>query len=132
MSDSAVTVIVAGVVQVVVLVVGWLTLWTRLRYGVERTEAVEKKLDDNTATTNSVDSKADTIVSQTNGVLSGLGESVKRLDERVVALEKYNRDTAHKLADILNGANAKLEVLVALAPKPAVLATPPPVAKEGG
>ena len=35
MSDSAITVIVSGTVQAIVLVVGFLTLWIKLRYGVE-------------------------------------------------------------------------------------------------
>lgn len=62
MSDSAVTVLVAGLVQVTVIVSGFLTLWVKLKYGVEEAKKsaslaatkaldVEKKIDDNTAMT---------------------------------------------------------------------------------
>ena len=64
-SDAAITVIMAGVIQVVVLVVGFLTMWVKLRYANEQAEAaaanaelaavkakaVEDKIDDNTKIT---------------------------------------------------------------------------------
>lgn len=52
MSDAAITSIVTGVVTIVTLMVGFLTLWIRLKYGIEgKTDSVSKKLDDNTQLT---------------------------------------------------------------------------------
>lgn len=58
MSDSAVATIVAGSITIATMVIGFLTLWVKLRYGVEKAEevarktaAVEVKLDNNTSLT---------------------------------------------------------------------------------
>lgn len=55
MSDAAVATIVSGFVTVTTMVVGFLTLWVKLRYGTQMAETaaakaavVEGKLDDNT------------------------------------------------------------------------------------
>lgn len=65
MSDGAVSVIVSGFVQITVLVIGFLTLWIKLRHGVDKaTEAlassriVEGKVDSNTELTRSVSHQA--------------------------------------------------------------------------
>lgn len=58
MSDAAIASLVTGVVTVTTIIVGFLTLWIKIRYGVEKaeeaavqTQIVEKKLDNNTAIT---------------------------------------------------------------------------------
>ena len=55
MSDAAVASIVTGIVTVLTMVMGFLTLWIKLRYGVGKAEeavvkvkAVESKIDENT------------------------------------------------------------------------------------
>ena len=48
MSDSAIATIVTGLVTMVTLIVGFLTLWVRLKYGADK---VERKIDVNTALT---------------------------------------------------------------------------------
>ena len=58
MSDSAVATIVTGLVTMVTLVVGFLTLWVKLKYGADK---VERKIDINTALT-----KAGTEAASTN------------------------------------------------------------------
>ncbi len=51
MSDAAIASIVTGIVTVATLLIGFLTLWVKLRYGEEKTDKVEKKIDDNTVLT---------------------------------------------------------------------------------
>ena len=48
MSDAAITSIIAGLITITTMVVGFLTLWVKLRYGVKE---VENKVDVNTAMT---------------------------------------------------------------------------------
>lgn len=135
MSDAAITTIVSGFVQVVVLVVGFLTLWVKLKYGVEKAERsataaatkaheVEQKLDANTVTTQAVSDKADTIVSQTNGTMDQLRMIVAKIAERVDKLEEYNHTSAHRLLNAINAVHLKVAELFAgqgknpLAPDP--------------
>jgi hypothetical protein len=59
MSDAAIASIVTGAVTVVTLVIGFLTLWVKLKYGDEQTQKtvkhasqiVQDKIDDNTTIT---------------------------------------------------------------------------------
>ena len=58
MTDAAIAAVVTGVVTVTTMVIGFLTLWVKLKYGVEKaeeavskTKAVERKIDDNTVIT---------------------------------------------------------------------------------
>jgi uncharacterized protein YoxC len=124
MSDAAVTTLVAGFVQVAVLVVGFLTLWIKLKFGVEgaqrsaekaasKVQDVADKLATNTATTDEVNSKADTIVSQTNGVMGALKNAVDLLAARVSKLEDYNHTSAHRLLDAVNAVHLKVAELSA-------------------
>lgn len=94
MSDAAIATLVTGVLSLATMVIGFLTLWIKLRYGVERTEAlaqktqtVEYKIDTNTALTragteaatenakvaataaNEASRKSDNIAEKLNGVL---------------------------------------------------------------
>ena len=135
MSDAAVTVLVSGLVQVMVLVMGFLTLWVKLKYGVEeardaagkaeksailaaaKVEDVEAKLAANTAMTDSVNIKADTIVSQTNGNIEQMAMLIKQVAERVDKLEDYNRLSSHRVLDAINTIHLKVAVLVAVQEK---------------
>lgn len=132
MSDAAITIVVAGVVQVAVITAGFLTLWVKLRYGVEearksavkaeesatvaadKVQVVERKIDANTATTEAVNNKADTIVDQTNGNLDQLRSLVEKISERVNKLEDYNRDSSHRLLDAINAVHVKVAELSAI------------------
>lgn len=52
MSDAAIASIATALVTIVTMVIGFLTLWLKLRYGVEeKAKTVEKKLDQNTQIT---------------------------------------------------------------------------------
>jgi transcriptional regulator of nitric oxide reductase len=118
-SEAAVTIIVAGAIQVVGMIVGFLTLWVKLQYaGTKAAEAViragvvEGKLDANTLATNAVSVKADTIVDQTNGTMTKMQGLVERIAERVSKLEDYNRESSHRLFDVVNTLGLKVERLL--------------------
>lgn len=131
MSDATIVTVVTGIVTVTTMVVGFLTLWLKLKYGVDKAEqaatkaehaatkaaskaeVVEGKLDANTATTNAVDCKADTIVSQTNGTMNDLQALVSRIGERVEKLESYNHESYHRLLDVVHALSLKVERLLA-------------------
>lgn len=123
----------SGVVTVTTIVVGFLTLWARLRYNATevktevaaRAEEVGSKIDDNTKKTEAVDSKAAVIVRQTNGALDVLRESVKQAVDRVAKLEEYNRTSAHRTLDAINAVHLKVTELAAVVQ--AMKAKPPEV-----
>lgn len=135
MSDAAIVSIVTGVVTIVTL---WLKLQssadavketaskaaTRADDAAVKAEIVEKKLDANTATTEQVNDKTDTIVSQTNGTMDAIRRLVETLAERVEKLEGYNRDSTHRIGDAIQAMHLKLAELVALQPKPAAIVKP--------
>lgn len=118
MSDAAITTLASSLVQIVLTVVGFLTLWVKLRYGVEvsqkaanKAQDVESKLDANTVTTESVNAKADTIVKQTNGSFDQVRILVAKIAERVDKLEEYNRTNAHRIFDAINAVHLKVAEL---------------------
>ena len=58
MSDAAIATVITGLVTVTTIVIGFLTMWVKVKYGndqtrrmAERTESVESKIDDNTRIT---------------------------------------------------------------------------------
>lgn len=139
MSEATWTIVVAGIVQISLGVLAYFSLRAKLRYGTEKAaEAVIKaaevedkidlntiKLDANTATTVSVESKADTIVHQTNGSADALRQLVARIAdrveklegsmaERVTKLEEYNRSSSHRVLDAINAVHLKLAEISAL------------------
>lgn len=76
MSDTViiVTTVVTGVVTIATTIATFLTLWIKLKYGVEKAESVEAKVDDNTKKTEEVGRKADmanTAVRDVNKKLNG-------------------------------------------------------------
>lgn len=139
MSDAAVATVVAGVVQIIVVVGGLVTVLLKLKYGVEqakvsaskaeasatraasKAEVVEQKIDATHATAEDLNAKADTIVSQTNGSLDQVRLLVARVAERVDKLEDYNRDSAHRLLDAVNAVHLKVAELVAVQGKPPIV-----------
>ncbi len=139
MSDAAVTVIVTGVVQVVIIAGGLLTLWVKLKYGIDtaqgaavkaeesatkaaqKVEVVEEKLDANTSTTESVSQKTDTIVDQTNGVLTYMGNLIANIANRVDKLEDYNHIASHRVLDAINAMHLKLAAMSVSQEKPSPL-----------
>lgn len=134
MSDGAITTIVTGVVTAIGLVVGFLTLWVKLQYAskkaedaaskaetaVTKADVMERKIDGNTAITQSVDDKANTIVEQTNGSLEHTRSLVVSIAERVAKLEDYNRESSHRILDAVHAMNLKVTELVVLQPKPVI------------
>lgn len=87
MTDGAITTIVAGVITVTTMVVGFLTLWVKLKYGAEKAEetaskvkVVEGKIDDNTRITARIEK-------QTNGPLSN---RLAQYDAKLAQLDDHN------------------------------------------
>lgn len=94
MSDAAVATIVSGVVTVVTLSIGFLTLWIKLRYGANqaekaatKAEIVENKLDINTKITKAGIKCAD------DNAKAAVGAAV----EARAATESMAQDVARKL-----------------------------------
>lgn len=121
MNESVITIVVTGAVQIVGMIVGFLTLWVKLQFAstkaaeaVVKAELVEDKLDANTATTKAVNSKADTIVQQTNGTADQLRVLVNNIGERVGKLEDYNRESSHRLFDTIHTLGLKVERILAV------------------
>lgn len=87
MSDAAIASVVTGLVTVVTLITGFLTLWVKLRYGVEKAEEaatkaklVEHKIDTNTQITERIEK-------QTNGPLSARLQQLEDHAARIGTLE---------------------------------------------
>lgn len=103
MSDAAVATLVSGVVTIVTMLVGFLTLWVKLKYGVEKTKDVESKVDHNTALTTKIEQ-------QTNGPLSDklaaldveVASKLENHGSRITALEA-KMETMRTAIDSLNG-----------------------------
>lgn len=125
MSDAAITVVVtavvAGVIQIVGMVIGFLTLWLKLKQDVQHAKdvalqareaatTVERKLDENTATTEAMDKKTDTIVEQTNGGTVAMRNLVQELASRVGHLEEHvdvqNEEKLVILRELVNRVDA--------------------------
>ncbi len=97
MSDAAVTVVVAGVAQVAVALVAFLTLWIKIRYGIIKAEeaankaaVVEGKIDDNTRLTKTateVQTKTASVVEQ---IHTATNSDRDKMERRLAALESAN------------------------------------------
>ena len=105
MSDSAVATIVTGLVTMVTLVVGFLTLWVRLKYGADK---VERKIDINTALT-----KAGTEAAATNAKVAASAATKAAdkaealavqmnggLDDRMIAIVKAHTEPLASLMEL--------------------------------
>jgi len=97
MSDAAVTTIVTGFVTIVTMVIAFLTLWVKVRYGVGRVEeivtktrAVENKIDHNTTMTAQIKDAAEKAASHvvlTNGYRESISRAIAQHDTRLTGLE---------------------------------------------
>lgn len=107
MSDAAITAICAGAANIFIALLGFLTLWVKLKYGTqkaaeraaENAAVVEKKLDANTLVT------TETKEAVSNGALSSYEARFTEHDARIAALEvkvdavSKNVDTVSKNVD---------------------------------
>ena len=140
MSDAAITVIVAGILQLATIVAGFLTIWVKLRYGVEKAEeaatkaqTVEKKIDANTAITKggvaaavtsakvaavaAAEAKVatDTIHEKLNGRLDkAINDAVAPVEERLHKLAEYVHERNHHLLDEFTKTSNKVELIFQL------------------
>lgn len=134
-SDASVTVIVAGLVQVVGLVIGFLTLWVKLQHGVAKADeaatkaaAVEKKIDRNTTiTTETKDATvamAGNIDRKLNGGLDvAIADAVKPIQKefethktevngKLNTLTEYVHQRNHDILNAISVQSNKLNVLL--------------------
>jgi predicted nucleic acid-binding Zn-ribbon protein len=121
----------------VTMLVGFLTMWLKLRYGAEKAEeaavkatAVEKKIDDNTVISIDAKNAAQQAEKQTNGAMSRFDHQVKDHQARIVALEmqltalrtsvesvvKSVDSTRHELRGHLQAVVNKLDLMAARKP----------------
>lgn len=107
MSDAAITTIVSGVITAVLtlvpMVIGFLTLWVRLKYGVEKAEeaakkakAVEEKIDNNTQLT-----KEGTEAATANAKKAA--DAVTQAAEKTEAADKKKLEILQEIAEQTNG-----------------------------
>ncbi len=88
-SDAAITAIVAGLAQIVVVIAGVVTLWVKLKYGADEAQKkalqVEKKIDQNTEIT-----KAGTSAAAINAKTAATcaAEAKKATESVVMTIEK--------------------------------------------
>lgn len=107
MTDATIANIVTATVTIVTMVVGFLTLWVKLKYGEEKVQKVEDKLDDNTRVTRvgnaltessakaaathaaTAAAKAEALSSQLNGKLEErMGALIKQQLEPIIDMLK--------------------------------------------
>lgn len=134
MSDAAISSIVAGVLTLATMVIGFLTLWLKVKYGVDRVNAVEGKIDHNTNLTTQA---ADAAAKASEHALTCDEERAKLLrvlndhDTRIAALEAQigairtsvdavsrNIDsTRHEMRGHLQTLTSKLDILTLTVPR---------------
>jgi uncharacterized coiled-coil DUF342 family protein len=150
MSDAAVTTIVTGLVTIIISVVGFLTMWVKLKYGAgeavkaaHNVQRVESKIDKaataaevvatNLAHNTELTSR---IEKQTNGPLSEKLELIEDHSTRIAALEakvegvkatidtvnKNLDSTRHEVRGHLQTLSGKLDLIGMTIPRPV---TPP-------
>lgn len=135
MSDAAIASIVTGLVTVTTLIVGFLTLWVKLRYGESATRKVGEKVEENTEITTEAKDAANKAVAHALGcdkeraaLLKGLADH----DGRIAALEsqmaalKVSMDgvtknvdsTRHEMRSHLQTLSGKLDLIALVRPAP--------------
>jgi hypothetical protein len=93
MSDAAVASIVTGIVTMTTIVVGFLTLWVKLRYGEAKVAAVEEKIDANTemTKTGNANSKAAAVAAKV--AVQKAGDVSEDNRRKYVLLNKIDQQT---------------------------------------
>lgn len=126
MSDSAIFTICGAVIQVALIVVGFLTLWVKLKYGAEKAEQIEGKIDDNTHITRTqtkaataaavaAAKKADEVNAKLNG---GVDDAIRKAIEPVSrALADHAETDEKNMAGILRAIGELSAKVESLAPK---------------
>lgn len=100
MSDAAVANLITGLVTITTMVIGFLSLWLKLKYGVEKAEEaavnaikVERKIDQNTAITkeqgNAAREAADNAVFSANELAKQMNGM---LDDRITTIVKSHTE----------------------------------------
>ena len=144
MSDAAITALVSGLVTITTIVVGFLTLWVKLKYGAEKVDYVAQKLDANTELTSEAKdaaAKASEHADKCDKERTKLVSMFRDHDLRISALEvsveaiKVNLDglgknldsTRHELRGHLQTISTSIQLMSMSRTVPVVI---PPVDKD--
>ncbi len=121
MSDSAITTIASSIVTVILGLIGFATLWLKIRYGTEQAEkaavkaevavaqaaVVEAKIDNNTVISTQAKDAAQNAERQTNGVMTGYDSHITNLvqtttehHKRITELEARIVELAVSVANV--------------------------------
>lgn len=145
MSDAAIASIVTGVVTIATMVVGFLTMMVKLKYGVDQVEAVSGKVDVNTAITTATKESADKASEHVEGcneervsMLRSLADHdgrIKSLEVQMTALkvsvDSVSKDiasTRHEMRGHLQTLMTKLDLMMVAKSEP----SRPAVSSGGG
>ena len=114
MSDTAIASLVTGIVTVTTMIIGFLTLWVKLKYGVEtaekvakKTEIVEAKLDNNTVITKAGNMAAASAVVTATTVANAAANSIDsiasqlngKLEDKIISIVKSHTEPILKSVD---------------------------------
>lgn len=113
MSDTAIATICSCAIQAVIGILGFLTLWVKLKYGMEpKAESLAKKLDANTLVT------TETKEAVSNGGLSAYDARFNEHDVRIAAVEaaldtvsKNVDSTRHEMRSTFQSVISKLDLM---------------------
>ncbi len=133
---AIVTAIVAGVVNIAGMIIGFLTLWLKIKYGAEKAEAavtkaeaavvtqaaLGKKIDDNTKITKAGVEAVSVVAKKLNGGLDeALKEATEPIKERLAQHEQkiteiaaYHHKAKHDLVGAIDAVNTKVVLLLKL------------------
>lgn len=120
MSDAAITSIVTGLVTIGLSAIGFLTLWIKLKYGVQKVEDANTKIDAaavqvqaNTDLTTKTKDMAETVNRKLNGgldnavhvIITGAvgslrDELLQKIDANTTIIESHMIDDEHNMAEI--------------------------------
>lgn len=120
MSDATIAVIVSGAVQLAVAGLGFLTLWVKLRYGVEekakelktKTDLVGRKIDDNTTITVEANQAAVSSAQTAASVASAAKTAVDRIDRKLNGgIDSSIREATDPIHAVLKQHTGRIEEL---------------------
>ncbi len=128
MSDAAIATLVTGLITITTMIVGFLTMWVKFRYGHEQ---IEEGLAANRAETRNGNDRAEkhalraestatevkatahdtkeAVVGKLNGGIdAAIAANLAPMQVRLDRLEEYNRTSSHRLFDAINAIHLKL------------------------
>lgn len=109
MTDAAIAHVVTGLVTITTMVIGFLTLWIKLKYGVGKAEEaatkageVERKIDHNTTVTTETLEKTEVVADKLNGKLEEKINTIVRCHTEPITaiIEAHTQQDDKNMAEI--------------------------------